>query len=169
MSHRFRGRVRRKKCKRQRHQHSGKKIRFGSSSYVLRYALQPTVHLLQIVRKHGPDPLQETSAFVTHLTAYQDMLRKLPRNWMLHPDHEATGSGAARNSCKKASKYVTTWVQRKHVCGQLQLRTGWPPGAEVNVEWLRSWCPDSNCRLGDYEDSMRLDVVEMKAGCPTMS
>ena len=162
LSHRFRGCVRLKKGQRQPHKHAGKKIDFGKSSYVLHYTLEPTTRLLQIVREHGPAPLQETSACVMHITKYQDMLRRLPRSWTLHPDSgrkvRATGSGAP--------KYVSTWVQRKHVYSQLPLRTAWPPGAEVDMQWLRSWCPDSKCRLGDYEDSMRPDVVEIRTGCP---
>ena len=120
--------------------------------------------MLHIVREHGPPPLQETSACVTHIIEYQDMLRKFPRSWCLHPDQQ--GSTGKHSGQVLPTKYVSTWVQRKHMCSQLQVRTSWPPGAGVDIEWLRSWCPDMNCRLGDYEDSMRLDVLEMKAGCP---
>ena len=166
LSHRFRGRVRQKHCKKHPHKHGGKKIRFGASWYVLRHTLGPTERLLKIVRLYGPAPLQDTTVFVSHITKYRDMLRKLPRSMRLHPDrqgstqkHDITGSGIP-------PKYISTWVQRKHVCSQLGLRLEWPPGAEVDVQWLRSWCPDSNCRLGEYEDSLQLNVLEMKAGCP---
>ena len=27
-------------------------------------------------------------------------------------------------------------------------------------EWLRVWCLDSKCKLDDYEDSMRLNILE---------
>ena len=167
LSHRFRGRIRQHRGKKQTHRHAGKKVCFGASDYVMRHSLERTEQLLKTVRQHGPVPLQEASACVAHLREYQNMLRKLPRSLLLNPDHQgstrklaqATGSGAA-------SKYVSTWVQRKHMCSQLGLRTAWPPGTEVDVQWLRSWCPDSRCRLVDYEDSMRLHVLEMKAGCP---
>ena len=79
---------------------------------------------------------------------------------MLHPDH----SGKLVRTGRPPVEYVSTWVQHKHMYSQA--RGKWPPGADVNTQWLRSWSPDSNGRLGDYEDSMRLDVVEMKAGCP---
>ena len=169
LSHRFRGRLRQKNCQRQPHKHAGKKIQFGTSWYVLRHNLKPTAQLLEIVRKHGPAPLQETEATgsgaVTHISKYRDMLRKLPLGLLLHPDHR----GPTRKlelAGQIGPKYVSTWVQRKHMCSQLGLRTAWPPAAELDVQWLRSWCPDSKCRLGEYENSMRLNVLEMKAGCP---
>ena len=170
-----RGRPPQKKATPPPHEHSGKTVHFGASSYVLHYDLGPTEELLRIVRQHGPAPLRKggASAHVAHLAKYQDMLRKFPRGWLLHPDPRVPGRARQEKgpgqSCEHSgqllsTKYVSAWVQRKHVCGQL--RTRWPPGAEVDVKWLRSWCPDSNGRLGDYEDSLRLDVLEMKAGCP---
>ena len=168
LSHRFRGRIRRwKSVQGQSHKHSGRKLRFGTSSYVLLYNVRHATNLLEMVRQHGPAPLLETSACVTHIKQYQDMLRKFPRSWSLHPDHKGSARKRQSSGQARSTKYQSAWVQRKHVFSQLHLRTGtaWPPGADVDMRWLRSWCPDSNDRLGDYEDSMRLDVLEMKAGC----
>ena len=150
----------------QLHKHAGKKICFGASWYVVRYDAGPTAQLLKIVRQHGPDPLQDTtrSGVAAHMMKYQDMLRQFPRSWLLHPDHKKESKRKVELTGQVASKYVSTWVQRKHMCSQLQAT--WPPGAEVDVQWLRAWCPDSKCRLGDYEGSMRLNVFEMQAGCP---
>ena len=95
------------------------------------------------------------------------MLRQLPRRWLFKPDQGGqetqpalTGFGGQGGT----SKCVSTWLQRKHMWGQL--RGAWPPADTVDVQWLRSWCPDSKSRMGDFEDSLKLSVLEIKAGCP---
>ena len=91
------------------------------------------------------------------------MLRQFPRSWLFHPDRtrnaRLTGSGG-----QSAQKYVSTWVQRKHMCSQL--RTASPAADKVDVAWLRSWCLDSKSRLSEFEDSLKLNVLEIKAGIP---
>ncbi len=94
------------------------------------------------------------------------MLRQFPRTWNFHPDRPGKTQDAALTGSGGKSRpiYLSTWVLRKHMFGQL--REAWPPADTVDAAWLRSWCLDSNDRLGDFEDSLTLDVLEIKAGRP---
>ena len=91
------------------------------------------------------------------------MLRQFPLKWLLHPDRTRN----ARLPCsggQSAQKYVSAWVQRKHMCSQLP--TAWLSADKFDVAWLRSWCLDSKSRLSKFEYSLKLNVLEIKAGIP---